>query len=157
MPNDSTLAALLHDAGPLLEDADIYDYPDAAAHQIVFDDDFDIILKGDADREVVVLEGDLGKPPEGSEPQLYPMLLSLGRIWETTGGLQFSVDPNDGEVVLHWDLGAANLDAQKLHAALLSFAERMVIWREVVASGGVEDDDRSIQPSSESGGEIIVG
>jgi hypothetical protein len=77
------------------------------------------------------------------------MLLGVNRIWDQTGGLRFAVEPEEGGVTLLWDVGVADLDAERLAGTIENFAERMALWSQVVVEGaeGAVDTNAPLAPS----------
>lgn len=135
MPTHLALQELFTAAGEALGEVNVLEYAEREEFLVEFEGFVVILIAHDPERGVLVFESDLGSAPEGSEPRLFPVMLTVNRIWDQTGGLRLSVEGEDTAVTLLLDLGTGELTADRLATALRSFAERVLLWREIVRNG----------------------
>ncbi|MCP5075781.1 MAG: type III secretion system chaperone [Rhodobacteraceae bacterium] len=139
--DQSHLARLFEELGPLLERMVIFEYPDAGAFQLKDEDGFVVMIHKDEDRQCLVFFSDIGRPPARAAAKLYPMLLIMNSQWESTGGLRFALEEENGACGLYWELPISELTPQALVNGVSSFSERATSWRQIVEGSDRLDDD----------------
>ncbi len=137
MASEHDLASLLAETGKLLDPIIITEYAEQGAFQLIHDEGLETYLEHDAERGVIVVSGDIGTPPPHAAAEVYVLLLRMSALGRETGGLRFGLDADGGAGVLMWDLPLGVLNPQSLAAALSGFVERMRMWRQIVAAGGL--------------------
>lgn len=100
---------LLTTIGPAIGAAEIRQHGDAL-WVLAFDEDFAISVEVDVERDVMVLEADLGTPAPDRELDLCKLLLRAAAAWRETGGLRMGLDPLDDVVVQQLDVPLDGLE-----------------------------------------------
>ncbi|MCP5071674.1 MAG: type III secretion system chaperone [Rhodobacteraceae bacterium] len=139
--DQSHLARLFEELGPLLERMVIVEYPDAGAFQLQDEDGLIVMINRDEERQCLVFFSDIGQPPASAAAKLYPMLLIMNSQWESTGGLHFALEEENGSCGLYWELPLSVLTPQALANGVSSFSERATSWRQIVEGSDRLGDD----------------
>ena len=134
------LTQLFTDLGPLLDEVAIREDAAGEAWHIFFSEEFDLVAEYDGFRNRLILRSELGTPPPDRKIQIYELLLATNTMWKDTGGITFGISPQDGEVLLSFDLSAEGLQVDQLHNLVLGFVDKALTWRQLVQSGGISGD-----------------
>lgn len=81
----------------------------------------------------LVLTGGIGEPAPEDRAEVYGLLLSYGFLWRETGSVRAALAGPGGEAVLVADAFGENLTPMGLASMLAGFAERVAIWRGMIA------------------------
>jgi hypothetical protein len=107
---------------------------------IVFDS-LEIGVEYDDEEGRLVMTGGIGRPWPEDRAKVYQLLLSYGFLWRDTGSVRAALAGPDGEAVLVADAFDANLTPRGLASMLAAFAERVAIWRGMIASRSLGASD----------------
>lgn len=97
-------------------------------------EDASVVAEYDAERDCLVLSGDIGAPPESRKHAVHELLLRYNSLRPDTGGIAAALDA-DGEARLLADIAAEGLDERGLAATLGNLCAKVRIWRSIVATG----------------------
>jgi hypothetical protein len=126
------VSLLMSEVGPVLAPMAIDEWSEEKAWGVVLEDDLNVLVQFDEDKNCLVLSCELGTPPPGDRHALYELLLQLNYHWTTTGGNRMALDGPGGGVVQVYEIGAEQLDATGLSSVLSSFAGTARAWKKIV-------------------------
>lgn len=139
MATSDAIADLMDDVGPILKFEAINALDEDKCFEFVIEEGVSFLARLDDGRQCLVLEAFMGVPPAEHASSVYGLLLRTNALWEQTGGLRFGLLQGDVGVTMLLDLPIGPLDVHALASACGQFAERVVIWRHVIA-GNLTDD-----------------
>ncbi|MEM6678862.1 MAG: type III secretion system chaperone [Pseudomonadota bacterium] len=140
----------LAEIGPKIHPVMITDFEEELVTVLTFDVDVEILLERDENRELLVFVGTLGQTPVRAEKEMMRILMQMNNLWGALGGLRFALEEPGGDFVMLWDLPYPSLTTENLQNAIESFIDRIRFWRQVVADGRFESDDREIQEGDDN-------
>lgn len=143
MASVDNIGELMSELGPLLEPEQIVSGDNGRLYRIALNAEMFVDVTADASRECLVFEGSLGTPPPAAASSIHRLLMQTTHLWERTGGIRFGLRGAEGQVSMLWDCPLGTLDVPALASALGQFAERMLIWQQVVTTGLLEPSDGS--------------
>lgn len=133
MSNRDRVSALFEAIGPL--DPQIAGVVGAGPDRwVVGYEDASVVAEYDAERDCIVLSGDLGIPPEERKHDVHELLLRYNLLRRDTGGLAAALDA-DGEAQLLADVTADGIDERGLAAMLGNLCAKVRVWRGIVMTG----------------------
>lgn len=126
------LTALVNEVGPKVDFAAVVEFEPGVAWAVAIDENNRIDLSYDDDREVLVLEADLGVPSEAWSAEFNALALRYNWMWRETNGTAIVIDPEDRSAAATCAIAVSVLTVDLLAAAILSFARRVIGWRTIV-------------------------
>ena len=134
MTSKEHLQHLMREIGPQLSLAAVTEYDEENLWVLTFDEATVIEADFDATFGKLVLASTIAPAMEGTEAQLYPLLLQFNYAWEQTGGARMALDGPGGSAVMVIDVPIGELDFQKLQTVLINLAAQVCHWRAVLQS-----------------------
>ncbi len=146
----------MREIGTLLELREVFAYQGSDAWGLAFDAQ----TRFDAEYEPVlnrlVLSAPIAGVPQGSRLALYEILLQYNAAWTETGGARMALDGESGDVVMLFDLPAADLHLGLLAQVLANLAGIQRAWREILLGLSARVDAGSSPPSGGEGAHIRI-
>lgn len=136
------LKQLLAEIGPATEEVMIVQQLEADSWHVLLDENLGIDLDYLEDQEKLVLSVELGSPPPDKLAATYAFLLHYNFIWLQTGCLKMGLDASNGSISMTFEANASALDLNNLQSLLTEFAQKALVWRELITVG-FEDDASS--------------
>jgi hypothetical protein len=140
----SHITALFEDLGPRTDAIDVIAFDvEAAAWRAVFDDDTELVVEWDAECSRLMVQASLGRPSEVGLLRAYEAALAYNALWRENGNARIARVGNDGELVLMFEVPAAELAVDTLQLALSSVRSVAQVWTRLIANAGNSDEERS--------------
>lgn len=87
-----------------------------------------LVYEGDESGGEILLLGEIGLPPAGSEAKAYQALLQANNLWAGTGGATLALDA-EGLALACAKIPLLGVDAALLTDSISDFAETVDYWR----------------------------
>ena len=106
----------------------------------------------DANARALVLLGEIGAPPPGTDGRFCALLMRANHLFRGSDGATFAQDPETQGYVLLRSLPLALLDAGTLADAVQAFANTLERWRRVLADFRPADEAANVpsEPGEET-------
>lgn len=134
MTNLEQIERLVQGLGPVLDPVAIDFAEEERIWGIEMEEDLAVIIQFDEQKNCLVLSCELESPPEDDRTSLYETLMQLNYHWEVTGGIRMAIDGPRGNIVQLFEIGADDLDIQKLSTLVGAFSGTARVWRRIIQS-----------------------
>lgn len=104
--------------------------------EIAVDDQIGITVQSFDDGARLMFQSYVAQANPGREADYYRLLLEYNYTWDETGGARFALEPEQGLVVLQYELPIDQADTETLGAVLQTMGSVSVLWREALESEG---------------------
>jgi hypothetical protein len=144
------LSNLVAAIGPKADFAAVVEFEAGSTWAVALDEKTRIDLSYDENREVIVLDADLGVPSDVWSAEFNALALRYGWMWRETDGTAIVIDPEDGSAAAICAIAVSVLTEDLLIAAIAAFAERVAGWREMVLGQKADRTDALSEFGSET-------
>lgn len=101
----------------------------------------------------IIIQGEVGEVADSARMRIYEILLQYNYLWSYTGGIRMALDGMPGQVVVMFELPAADLEVSRVSSALSNLVEIKRAWREILQStDGLESPafPQALEPLAEA-------
>ena len=111
----------------------------AAAFEI---DGMKVNIFNDAERNTVMIYGEIGQPPTEDDRSFGPAMLKANHLFGGTGGATLCQNPETGEYAIFQAIPLVNLDAESLAAEVARIVEKTEYWRGILNAFQVAEREK---------------
>lgn len=126
--NLERMQIMMEEIGPSMTEIEAVIQSEDKNWAIQFDDQAIVMLEWADQPDKVVLTTMLGTPSESMQLSVYETLLCYNLLWKDTGGVKMALSGPGGELVLLYELFAANLTINELQVVLTNFLSIAQVW-----------------------------
>lgn len=126
--NLERMQIMMEEIGPSMTEIEAVIQSEDKNWAIQFDDQAIVMLEWADQPDKVVLTTMLGTPSEAMQLSVYETLLCYNLLWKDTGGVKMALSGPGGELVLLYELFAANLTINELQVVLTNFLSIAQVW-----------------------------
>lgn len=144
--NLERMQILMQEIGPSLPEIEAVIQSEEKNWAIQFDDQSIVMLEWAESPDRVVLTAMLGTPSESMQLSVYETLLCYNLLWKDTGGVKMALSGPGGELILLYELFAAQLNLGELQTVVTNFTSIAQVWSVYVT--GESEQPVSGAPSS---------
>ncbi len=119
---------MMQEIGPSVPEIEAVIQSEATNWAVQFDDGSIVLLEWAAKPDRIVLTTMLGKPSETMQLSVYETLLCYNLLWKDTGGVKMALSGPDGELILLYELFAADLSLNEFQTVLSNFVSIAQVW-----------------------------
>lgn len=143
--NLERIQIMMEEIGPAMPEIEAVIQSEEKNWAIQFEDQSIVMLEWAESPERIVLTAILGTPSETMQLSVYETLLCYNLLWKDTGGVKMALSGPGGELVLLYELFAANLNRNELQTVLINFVSIAQVWSVFVTGEG---ENPATQPPS---------
>lgn len=136
------LQHLMREIGPLLDLAEVIEYPDQALWLLVRDAGSVIEVELDEARARLTLSMELGTAPD--DPALHRTLLQYNYLWRHSGGMRMALAGDT--LVQLLELSVPGLDSPTLARVLDNLQDNATLWRQLLSAPPQPTPDDTAPP-----------
>ncbi len=126
--NLERIQIMMEEIGPSMPDIEAVIQSEEKNWAIQFEDQSIVMLEWTDRPDRVVLSAMLGTPSEKMQLSVYETLLCYNLLWKDTGGVKMALAGPGGELILLYELYAAELTLNELQTVLSNFASIAQVW-----------------------------
>lgn len=126
--NLERMQIMIEEIGPSVPDIQAVIQSEDTNWAIQFNDQSIVMLEWVNSPDRVVLTSMLGVPSESMQLTVYETLLCYNLLWKDTGGVKMALSGPGGELVVIYELFAADLTLSELQTVLTNFVSIAQIW-----------------------------
>lgn len=139
MSEQARLEAMMEELGPAFELAAVAYDPSEPLWSVAFDETAMVSLTTDDDGRTAVFALPLAEPPVEAADRAYELLLRFNHLWGETGGTYASLG-GDGSPYLICRQPLERLDARRIHGLIALLVKNQVLWTDMLARFGDNDE-----------------
>ena len=145
--NLERMQIMMEEIGPAMSEIEAVIQSEEKNWAIQFEDQSIVMLEWAENPDRIVLTAILGTPSESMQLSVYETLLCYNLLWKDTGGVKMALSGPGGELVLLYELFAANLNRNELQTVLINFVSISQVWSVYVTGEGEEPASQLPSPT----------
>lgn len=126
--NLERIQIMMEEIGPSMPEIEAVIQSEEKNWAIQFDDQSIVMLEWAEKPDRIVLSAMLGIPSESMQLSVYETLLCYNLLWKDTGGVKMALAGPGGELILLYELHAADLVLNDLQIILSNFVSIAQVW-----------------------------
>ncbi len=134
--NLERMQIMMEEIGPSMPEIEAVIQSEEKNWAIQFDDQAIVMLEWAEKPDRLVLSAMLGSPTERMQLSVYETLLCYNLLWKDTGGVKMALAGPGGELILLYELHAADLNVGDLQTVVANFRSIAEVWSVYVTGEG---------------------